>query len=90
MHRRNSHSPPVAVCGGMSWAASLKGEEMKNFDGTFYLTKWRHYAFHTWRITISPRIILLCFDLRAAFNFQLSKALLTFDTFEGAILLRAT
>lgn len=28
--------------------------------------------------------------LRAAFNFQLSKALLTFDTFEGAILLRAT
>ena len=28
--------------------------------------------------------------LRAAFNFQLFKALLTFDTFEGAILLRAT
>ena len=64
MHRRNSHSPPVAVCGGISWAASLKGEEMKDFNGTFYLTTWRHYAFHTWRITVSPRIILLCFDYK--------------------------
>ena len=76
MHRRNSHSPLVAVCGGISWAASslvvtlvgpapagLIREEMKNFNGTFYLTIWRHYAFHR-RITISPRIILLCFDYK--------------------------
>ena len=57
MHCRNSHSPLVDVCGGISWAASslvvtlvgpapagLIGEEMTNFNGTFYLTKWRHYT----------------------------------------------
>ena len=26
MHRRNSHSPLVAVCGGISWAASSLGK----------------------------------------------------------------
>ena len=48
MHRRNSHSPLVAVCGGISWAASslvvtlvgpapagLIGEEMTNLREYF-------------------------------------------------------
>ena len=48
MHRRNSHFPLVAVCGGISWAASslvvtlvgpapagLIGEEMTNLREYF-------------------------------------------------------